>query len=164
VLVVAAAVLASPYGRRKAVRPGVRIVKDLAATLRQPVRAAQLFGGAAAYLAVSGLGLVTSLAAFDHSPGHFPGHAAFDYAAFGHSVPVFAVLTVFVLGQTFGHIIPAPGGLGAVESLMVGGLVALGIPPTTSVAAVLTSRLLTYWLPVLPGIATFRYLQHRRII
>lgn len=146
VVVVAAAVLASPYGRRKAVRPAVRILKNLAATLRQPVRAAQLFGGATAYLAVSGLGLVTSLAAFDHA------------------IPVFAVLTVFVIGQTFGHIIPSPGGLGAVESLMVGGLVALGIPPTTSVAAVLTSRLLTYWLPVLPGIATFRYLQHRAII
>lgn len=147
VVVVAVAVLASPYGRRKAVRPAVRILKDLAVTLRHPVRAAQLFGGSAAYLAVSGLGLVTSLAAFDHQ-----------------QVSVFAVLTVFVIGQTFGHIIPSPGGLGAVESLMVGGLVALGIPPTTSVAAVLTSRLLTYWLPVLPGIATFRYLQHRAII
>lgn len=146
VLAAAAAVLASPYGRRKVVRPAVRIMRNLAATLRQPVRAAQLFGGAAGYLAVSGLGLVASLAAFDPH------------------VPIFAVLTVFVIGQTFGHIIPSPGGLGAVESLMVGGLVALGIPPTTSVAAVLTSRLLTYWLPVLPGIATFRYLQHRTII
>jgi uncharacterized membrane protein YbhN (UPF0104 family)/membrane-associated phospholipid phosphatase len=145
-LIVAGAVLASPFGRRKAVRPAIAILTDLAGTLRQPVRAAQLFGGAAAYLAVSGLGLVTSL------------------AAFAPQVPVFAVLTVFVIGQTFGHIIPSPGGLGAVESLMVGGLVALGIPPTTSVAAVLTSRLLTYWLPVLPGIATFRYLQHRSII
>ena len=33
-----------------------------------------------------------------------------------------------------------------------------------AVAAVLTSRLLTYWLPALPGIATFRYLQHHDIV
>jgi glycosyltransferase 2 family protein len=38
------------------------------------------------------------------------------------------------------------------------------VSPTAAVAAVLTSRLLTYWLPVLPGIGMFRYLQHRCII
>ncbi|HET6502454.1 MAG TPA: lysylphosphatidylglycerol synthase domain-containing protein [Amycolatopsis sp.] len=146
VLAAAAAVLASPFGRRRFIQPGRQVVRELAATLRQPRRASQLFGGAAAYLAISGLGLVTSLAAFD-----------------AH-VPVFAVLTVFVIGQTFGHIIPTPGGLGAVESLMVGGLAAIGITPAIAVAAVLTSRLLTYWLPVLPGIAVFRYLQHRDIV
>lgn len=142
----AVAVLASPFGRRKVIRPALQVTRDLAATLRTPRRAVQLFGGAAAYLAVSGLGLVTSL------------------AAFGAQAPVAAVLTVFVIGQTFGHIIPTPGGLGAVESLMVGGLAAIGTQPTIAVAAVLTSRLLTYWLPVLPGIAVFRYLQHHRII
>jgi uncharacterized membrane protein YbhN (UPF0104 family)/membrane-associated phospholipid phosphatase len=145
-VVVAAAVLASPFGRRKIVRPSVQVLWELAVTLRQPRRAFQLFGGAAAYLAVSGLGLVTCL------------------VAFGSHAPVLAVLTVFVIGQTFGHIIPTPGGLGAVESLTVGGLAAVGIAPTTAVAAVLTSRLLTYWLPVLPGIAVFRYLQHRNLI
>lgn len=143
---IVAAVLASPFGRRRFVRPGLQVISELVTTLSQPRRAIQLFGGAAGYLAVSGLGLVTSLAAFDSH------------------VPVFAVLTVFVIGQTFGHIIPTPGGLGAVESLMVGGLAALGIAPTTAVAAVLASRLLTYWLPVLPGIAVFRYLQHRDIV
>ncbi|WAL63467.1 lysylphosphatidylglycerol synthase domain-containing protein [Amycolatopsis cynarae] len=146
VVAVAVAVLASPFGRRKVIRPALQMTRDLAATLRTPRRAVQLFGGAAAYLAVSGLGLVTSL------------------AAFGAQAPVAAVLTVFVIGQTFGHIIPTPGGLGAVESLMVGGLAAIGTQPTIAVAAVLTSRLLTYWLPVLPGIAVFRYLQHHRII
>ena len=95
---------------------------------------------------MAGLGLVASLAAFEPH------------------VPVVAVVTVFVLGQTFGHIIPTPGGLGAVESLMVGGLAALGVAPASAVAAVLTSRVLTYWLPVLPGIAVFRYLQHREFI
>jgi uncharacterized membrane protein YbhN (UPF0104 family) len=51
-----------------------------------------------------------------------------------------------------------------VEALTVAGLTAIGLPAAASVAAVLTSRLLTYWLPVLPGIATFRYLQHHKIV
>jgi hypothetical protein len=37
-------------------------------------------------------------------------------------------------------------------------------PTPGAVAAVLTSRLLTYWLPVLPGIGMFRYLQHHSVI
>ncbi|NKQ52435.1 phosphatase PAP2 family protein [Amycolatopsis sp. K13G38] len=146
VIVAGAAVLGSPWGRRRVVQPALRVLRELLATMRQPVRALQLWGGAAAYLAVSGLGLVTSLAAF-HS-----------------TVPVFAVVTAFVIGHTFGHIIPTPGGLGAVESLTVGSLVAVGVGPAGAVAAVLVSRVLTYWLPVLPGIAVFRYLQHRRIV
>lgn len=145
-VVVVAVVLASPFGRRRVVRPAVRVARELGTTMRQPRRAVQLFGGAAAYLGLSGAGLATSL------------------AAFGYPVPVAAVLTVFVIGHTFGHIIPTPGGIGAVESLTVAGLTALGTPPTTAVLAVLTSRVLTYWLPIVPGIATFRYLQHRGAI
>jgi undecaprenyl-diphosphatase len=146
VAVAAGALLGSPFGRRKFVRPAVRVSRQLVTTLRQPRQAVQLFGGAAGYLAVSGAGLVTSL------------------AAFGHPVSVPAVLTVFVIGHTFGHIIPTPGGIGAVESLMVAGLTALGTPPTTAVLAVLVSRVLTYWLPILPGIVTFRFLQHQNVI
>jgi glycosyltransferase 2 family protein len=146
VLVIAGAVLGSPFGRRRFIRTLLPVARDLLATVKQPVRALQLFGGAAGYLTVSGLGLATSLAAF-HS-----------------QVPVLAVLVVFVIGQTLGHVAPIPGGLGAVETLMVAGLTAVGTQPTAAIAAVLASRLLTYWLPVLPGIAAFRYLQHREVV
>jgi glycosyltransferase 2 family protein len=145
-LVVAAAVLLSPFGRRKFVGPGLRVTRELLDALRRPVRAVQLVGGATGYLMISGLGLAASLAAFNVH------------------VPVAAVIAVFVIGQTLGHIAPIPGGLGPTEALMVAGLTALGIAPTVAVGAVLTSRLLTYWLPVLPGIAIFRYLQHHGIV
>ena len=74
------------------------------------------------------------------------------------------MITVFVIGHTLGHIAPIPGGLGPTEALMVAGLTALGSAPTVAVAAVLASRLLTYWLPVLPGVAMFRYLQHHGVV
>ncbi|GAY07367.1 lysylphosphatidylglycerol synthase transmembrane domain-containing protein [Pseudonocardia sp. N23] len=142
----AVAVLASPFGRRRVLRPGLRIARELAATLRRPVRATQLFGGALGHMVVSAAGLAASL------------------AAFGGPVPVVGVLAVFMVAQTLGHLLPVPGGVGPVEAMMIGGLVALGTASAVAVSAVLVCRLLTYWLPVLPGIAAFRYLQHRRVI
>ncbi|MDR7304273.1 lysylphosphatidylglycerol synthase domain-containing protein [Haloactinomyces albus] len=146
ILVLVGALAASPFGRRRIVRPSLEVAGELLETLRHPVRAAQLFGGGFGYLMISGLGLAASLAALTTS----------------FSLP--AVLTVFVIGNTLGHLVPAPGGLGAVEAALIAGLSAVGISPTASVTAVLTSRLLTYWLPILPGIAMFRYLQHHNII
>jgi glycosyltransferase 2 family protein len=146
VLVIVGAAVGSPFGRRRLVRPTVELARELLPTLRRPLRAIQLFGGATGYLLVSGLGLAACL------------------AAFGARFPLLAVLVVFVVAQALGHLTPIPGGLGAVEALMVAGLTAIGIPPATAVAAVLTSRLLTYWLPVLPGVVMFRYLQHHNIV
>lgn len=146
VLVIAGAVVGSPFGRRRLVGPSVVMARELLPILRRPVRTVQLFGGATACLLISGLGLAASL------------------AAFGARFPLLALLVVFVIAQSLGHLTPVPGGLGAVEALMVAGLTAIGVAPAASVAGVLTSRLLTYWLPVLPGIAIFRYLQHRDII
>lgn len=142
----AVAVLASPFGRRRIVVPGLRVARELLGVLRQPRRAIELFGGVAAYLVISGLGLATSL------------------VAFGASVPVLTAITVFVIGQTLGHIAPIPGGLGPTEALMVAGLTAMGTAPTVAVAAVLASRLLTYWLPAFAGVAVFRYLQHHEVV
>ncbi len=146
VVVVIGVVLGSPFGRRRILRPAREVTGHLWATLHNPVRAVQLFGGSLGYLVVSALGLAASLAAFQP---HFP---------------LVGVLTVFVIGQTLGHLVPVPGGLGAVEAVTIAGLTTLGITSTVAVAAVLTSRLLTYWLPVLPGIAMFRYLQHHGTI
>jgi glycosyltransferase 2 family protein len=146
VLVLAGVLLGSPPGRRRLVLPALRLARELLGTLRQPRRAIQLFGGVVAYLVLSGLGLSASL------------------AALGQPVPILTAISVFVIGQALGHVAPIPGGLGAVEGLMVAGLSALGTAPTVAVAAVLITRLLTYWLPVLPGIATFRYLQHHGIV
>jgi undecaprenyl-diphosphatase len=146
VVAVLVGVLVTPFGRHRLMRPARDLARELLATLHHWVRATQLFGGALGYLILSALGLATSLAAFDP---HFP---------------LLGVLTAFVVGQTLGHLVPVPGGLGAVEAITIAGLTTLGIAPTAAVAAVLTSRLLTYWLPVLPGIAMFRYLQHHGTI
>jgi undecaprenyl-diphosphatase len=146
VVVLAGVLLGSPFGRRRILTPAREVAGELLTTLHHRLRATQLLGGSLGYLVASAFGLAASLAAFEP---HFP---------------LLGVLTAFVVGQTLGHLAPIPGGLGAVEAVTIAGLTALGVAPGPAVSAVLTSRLLTYWLPVLPGIAMFRYLQHRGII
>lgn len=142
--------LASPVGRRRVWRPLAAQLRELRGDLlpvfRQPIRALQLLGGSVVFLVLQAIGLAATLAAFQPS------------------FPILPVLAVYVVGSTLGQLVPTPGGLGAVEAATVAGLTAIGIGPTNAVAAVLTSRALTFWLPVLPGLAAFRLLQHRDII
>lgn len=144
------AFLASPYGRRRFLRRWrphvVGIVRDLLRTLHRPGRAAQLLGGCVGYLLLSALAFAAALAAFTPDFGLVP------------------VLAVFVVASTLGQLAPTPGGLGAVEAAMIAGLTAIGVSPAHAVATVLTSRVLTYWLPVLPGVVAFRILQKRGVV
>lgn len=50
---------------------------------------------------------------------------------------------------------PLPGGLGIVEPLFTLALVALGTGPTEAVVTVLLYRILSFWLPILPGALIF---------
>ena len=54
---------------------------------------------------------------------------------------------------------PTPGDLGAMEAALVAGLTALGEASGPAIAAVLGFRLLTFWLPTLPGFFALRWLR-----
>ncbi|MFD6953581.1 hypothetical protein A6A08_23345 [Nocardiopsis sp. TSRI0078] len=83
----------------------------------------------------------------------------------GTRVSLVAVAVVFLAGNAIGSAAPTPGGLGAVEAAMIGGMTAVvGVPAAVALPAVLLFRLLTFWLPVLPGWGAFSYLQRREAI
>lgn len=84
--------------------------------------------------------------------------------AFGGSVTWTAVVIVFLTGNALGSAVPTPGGLGAVEGALTVGLTVAGLPAGTATSAVLLFRMLTFWLPVLPGWAAFTYLQRAEAI
>ncbi|WP_338325926.1 lysylphosphatidylglycerol synthase transmembrane domain-containing protein [Thermomonospora catenispora] len=84
--------------------------------------------------------------------------------AFGGELEWTAVMVVFLTGNALGSAAPTPGGLGAVEGALSVGLTISGLPAETATSAVLLFRLLTFWLPVLPGWAAFTYLQRKEII
>ncbi|MFI9557819.1 YbhN family protein [Nonomuraea endophytica] len=85
-------------------------------------------------------------------------------SAFGGDISFTAVAVVFLTANAIGSAAPTPGGLGAVELALAGGLTVAGIDSAVATSAVLLYRLLTFWLPVLPGWAAFTWLQRHEAL
>ena len=75
-----------------------------------------------------------------------------------------AIAIVFLAGATLGQAAPTPGGLGAVEVALTTGLVAAGVAAGPALFAVLLFRLLTFWLPVIPGWFALKSLQRHNLL
>lgn len=86
---------------------------------------------------------------------------AVSAVAFGADVLLIEVFVVYLASSAVSALSPTPGNLGAAEIAFTTGLVAIGVAPGIALAAVLLYRLLTFWLPVLPGLVAFRYLHAR---
>ncbi|MFF4656737.1 lysylphosphatidylglycerol synthase domain-containing protein [Streptomyces sp. NPDC001381] len=77
------------------------------------------------------------------------------------SISIASVAVVFLAGNALGSAAPTPGGVGAVEATLTVGLIAVGLPKEVAAPAVLLFRLLTLWLPVLPGWLAFNQLTRK---
>jgi uncharacterized protein (TIRG00374 family) len=84
--------------------------------------------------------------------------------AFSASLDVPTLVGVYLVASTVGSVAPTPGGLGAVEAALVGGLTATGVPVSSALASVLAFRAATFWLPAPVGWLAFVHLQRRRQI
>jgi len=120
--------------------------KDFASVFQQPGRAAALLGTSAGLPIAYGLALVASA------------------RAFGVDASLVDVFAVYLGGTAVASASPTPGNIGAVEVTLSAGLVAIGVPSGAAVAAVLIYRLLTFWLPLVPGFMALRYLQAKHHI
>ena len=78
-----------------------------------------------------------------------------SFHAFDVSVPLGVVVQGFFLGMLANLIPFAPGGVGAVDAGMIGAFVLFGLPSAEVFAAVLTYRVIAFWLPIPPGIIAF---------
>ena len=92
------------------------------------------------------------------------GCFAASLATFHIELHALAVIFVYLAGAAVGTVAPTPGGLGAIEAALIGGLAAFGVPVGPAVAATLTFRLATYWVPVVPGVLSYRVLRAREIV
>lgn len=79
--------------------------------------------------------------------------------AFTPNASIAAISLVYLAAAVVGQAAPTPGGLGAVEAAMAAGLTAAGIDPGIAISATLIFRLLTFWLPTIPGWLALRNLQ-----
>ncbi|MEU0673335.1 lysylphosphatidylglycerol synthase domain-containing protein [Streptomyces sp. NPDC006172] len=77
------------------------------------------------------------------------------------SISIASVAVVFLAGNALGSAAPTPGGVGAVEATLTVGLIAVGLPKEVAAPAVLLFRLLTLWIPVLPGWLAFNHLSRK---
>ncbi|MFE2287549.1 YbhN family protein [Streptomyces sp. NPDC059443] len=91
----------------------------------------------------------------DASIRAFGGGEALSYAS---------IAVVFLAGNALGSAAPTPGGIGAVETTLTLGLIAAGLENQVAISAVLLFRLMTFWLPVLPGWISFNFLTRKEAI
>ena len=84
--------------------------------------------------------------------------------AFGGSVGIAVMGAVLFGGKAVAGAAPTPGGLGAVEAALIGGLSGAGVDPAVATPAVLVFRLLTYWAVVIPGWFALRTLRARHVL
>lgn len=86
---------------------------------------------------------------------------AFAAAAEAFDIHIrFATLgAVYLVGTAVATIAPTPGGIGATEAALIGSLVAVGVENSQAVPAVFFFRLITFWLPILPGWISFTWLR-----
>jgi undecaprenyl-diphosphatase len=138
-------VMATRQGRRFAARKLLPPLRSSLASLlqvaRSPAKLTLLFGGSALVTLAYVGGLVASVEAFGGGPG------------------IAEVGAVYLAAAAVAAVSPTPGGIGAFETAAAAGLTGIGLSSGTAVSAVLTFRLATYWLPVLPGWLSFRLLQ-----
>jgi uncharacterized protein (TIRG00374 family) len=138
-------VVRSPALRRR-FEPVLRVGRGLRELLRSPRRTLTVGCGALGALVADASTLAVCL------------------RAFGPYGTLLKVAAVYLGGMAIAAASPTPDGLGALEAALVAGLTALGYPAAQAVAGVLTYRLFNFWLPILPGLAAFRYLQRRQVI
>jgi glycosyltransferase 2 family protein len=143
---VAVGVLALPAGRRlvrSRVAPALgQVIPRLLDIAQKPAKLAEGIGGALLLT----FGYILCLDVCLRAVG---SHANF-----------FAIAVVYLTGSALGSIVPTPGGLGAVEIALSGGLTTIAhVPGAYALSAVLLFRLITFWLPIPVGWVAMNYLQ-----
>jgi putative heme transporter len=84
-----------------------------------------------------------------------------SFHALGVKVPLAVVVQGFFLGMVANLFPLAPAGVGAVDAGMIGAFVLFGIPEETVFPAILVFRLISFWMPIPPGVVAFFQLRHR---
>lgn len=82
---------------------------------------------------------------------------AFSVYAVHSSITVIDAFTVFVTAQIVASLSPTPGGIGTTDAFLVVGLTSVGIDLPYAVAASLVFRLVTFWLPIIPGMIAVHF-------
>lgn len=143
-------ILVTRWGKR-VLRPWLADATQKAmSTIRElatdPRKMTQLFSGAI-------LGKLVMIVAFWLSTEAFDAGLSFPKAG-----------AIYMIATTIGAAVPTPGGVGGVDAALTAVLLSYGIDNAAAAAIVLLFRILTFWLPTIPGYAFLRYTQREGIV
>ena len=79
------------------------------------------------------------------------------FIALNINAPLEIIGVVFVISTLIGMIPLLPGGLGAVDGMMILLYSYAGIPPSVSAAATIVERLISFWMTTILGVAVLPY-------
>ena len=83
-----------------------------------------------------------------------------SFEAFGGDVPFAVLVQGFFVGMA-ANLIPSPaGGVGSVDAGMIGAFLLFGVDKEIVFPAVLTYRVIAFWLPIPPGVVAYFQLRH----
>jgi len=147
---VATGVLMTTWGRHT-LTPWLRKIfgkvrEMLREIARNPRKMSQLLGGAI-------LGKLANITAFYLSTAAFDVDISFPKAG-----------ALYMVATTIGSAVPTPGGVGGVDAALTAALLSFGVDNATAAAVVLLFRILTFWLPTVPGYFFLRYCQRHRYV
>jgi uncharacterized membrane protein YbhN (UPF0104 family) len=130
-----------PQSRRFVIERVRPALADVHTVVRSPAKVTLVLGGnlATQLLAALSLGAVCR--------------------AYGATIPLSTLLLVTIGSSALSGLVPAPGGLGVAEATLAGALTAAGLPSALAVTATLTQRLVSTWLPTIPGWFALRALK-----
>ena len=128
------------------VRPDRRSLARLWSMTEDPVRLAGMVASALALALVNALVVLAAV------------------RAFGAAGSVGPVLLVGLLVPVIVVVAPTPDGAGLVEAFLVLGLIWAGLGAGAAVAAMVLVRLVTFWIPMLPGWIALRRLERSGVL
>lgn len=94
----------------------------------------------------------------------FIGAFAASLAAFGHTLSPMSITVTYLVSNTLGSVIPAPGGIGPVEAALTGGLQVAGIAPAIALSTAVVYRLVTFYGRIPFGWLALRLCQRKDLI
>ncbi|MET7568533.1 lysylphosphatidylglycerol synthase domain-containing protein [Streptomyces sp. NPDC005492] len=120
------------------------VLTDIRAVHARPQRAAALWGGSLAFAALHSLVLicVTQAVELPLSPAR--------------------VALLYLAASSAAALLPTPGGIGSLDAALVFALTASGTTAAAAASVVLGYRLLTVWLPLIPGLLVLGVLVRRK--
>ncbi|WP_406502168.1 lysylphosphatidylglycerol synthase domain-containing protein [Streptomyces sp. NBC_00500] len=122
------------------------VLADVRAVHEVPARAVALWGGSLAFASLHAAVVIAVTQAID-----LP-------------LPPAQVALAYLAASSAAVLLPTPGGFGSLDAALALALTLAGAPGGAAATAVLGYRLLTVWLPLLPGLLALGVLVRRRVL